>query len=859
MPRFWNGYERDVCKVSVELTGIGTMFLTVGMSEELRQSPVPGQALRIYTSIIPLFSSLSTLSSVSPAYLTSNAASVVRQPFENHREAYRYLSTALCRAAILSARASNTNRETLRILRSYHAHSASWPHSFRPLQRQKMLQLYLRALYAGYPPANTAPDSHYTLDFSLHSLKTTARSLWQKEAVEAIHQGRSLLSATTTFPRAGVVNAPVRQFANLCVALADRCSTIQREVVNVLWWAMTLTFQSQAVLRHLTRLQTAQGDSAGARRTFELYVQIVLKAKETQQPDLKLRLNRRPTEGVSEEPTRKIDDTEGTTDGDGKDGERNNVAETDIDSDEEFIGCLLVGSKLLWEDTGDIEEAWRYVTLAGDVVEQADKGGKGVKQSLRGEVEEYKGIVRMAMAMRGESVPDQPRMQLMAGVDPAIRPKYQAQGINHLKMAAQLNPSSALAYFNLASCQAQARSIEAASESIRLSLELDSRNVQAWHLLALLLTAQKDWDAASKAGEAGIAVWEQDEEKELSNEDIFNGGMDDPTIASKDFADAVLPEAVPANNEPLLLPSGKFHPPHIMSQPPASAVSRAKRLENVISLRMTMNVVAEKILGQEVAMLRQQELFAFFSGRSGKNRGLHGGIGTRGLVGSQSFSSVPNAKDDLGGSYISISNDRAAPPDPSSNAEMISVIPPTPTVEAPESTGPAPRSVHHSAGSSPGGSSATSDADSPDERGEKGHRKEKKMGGTKRLVARHLHVPHSGSGRSSRPSSVRRLPVPDDTGELECTRRHLTCSWSARPTASSGLCFFYRTFHCPHRNTLPLPRLYTSTATSSTFIEDPFRTYPCRTPYPLQSLVNVRRHFPPLGQTRSITCGYRRS
>jgi len=370
---------------------------------------------------------------------------------------------------------------------------------------------------------------------------------------------------------------------------------------------------------------------------------------------------------------------------------------------------------------------------------------------------------------------------LTTGVDPTIRPKYQAQGINHLKLATQLNPNSALAYYHLASCQAQARSIEAASESIRRSLELDSRNVQAWHLLALLLTAQKDWEAASKAGEAGIAVWEQDDQEEISDEEA-TASSDDPNIASRDFAGASRTAATELNNAPLLLPSGEFDPLQIGSNPPASALSRAKRLENVISLRMTMNVVAEKILGQEVAMLRQQELFAFFSGRSGKNRGVHGGIGSRGLVGSQSYSSVQNAKDDLGGSYISINVDRNVPEKPDAEG-VISVIPPTPSVQTPDAQEYASRplgqvvgtpglSSHHSAASSPGGSSATSDADSPDERGEKGHRKEKRSGGTKRLVARHLHVPHSGSGRSSRPSSVRRLPVTEDIGELSKFYQH---------------------------------------------------------------------------------------
>lgn len=164
---------------------------------------------------------------------------------------------------------------------------------------------------------------------------------------------------------------------------------------------MTLTFQSQAILRHLTRLQAAQGDSVGARRTFELYVQIVLKARETQQPEASLQLKRRSAEDRPTSPAQIAQEFGETTIGDEAEDKRADLGETELDTDDEFIGCLLVGAKLLWDDVGDADEAWRYLTLAGDVVEAADKGRKRIKQSLQGEVEEYKGIARMAMAMRG--------------------------------------------------------------------------------------------------------------------------------------------------------------------------------------------------------------------------------------------------------------------------------------------------------------------------------------------------------------------------------------------------------------------------------------------------------------------------
>lgn len=400
-PRSWSGYERDACKVCEGTNG--ELLLTAGMSAELQQNPDPQSALRFYVSTIPLVSSLTSLALSTPAYLTSTSSASAKQPFENHREVYRYLSTALCRASILSARTPNANRETLRILRSYHALTASWPSAFRPLQRQRMLQLYLRSLHSGYPPANTAPDSQYTLDPTVQGPKSAARALWQAETIDTIRQGKILLSSTTNFPRAGVLNVPVRRFADLCVALADKCANVQREVINVLWWAMSLTFQSQSILRHLTRLQAAQGDAAGARRTFELYVQIVLKAKETLQPDIVVKLKRRPSE-VETSPAALTNQTlDNAEEGGGKGETPSRIADTEVDSDDEFVACLLVGAKLLWEDMGIVEEAWRYVTLAGDVVEAAEKGGRGLKQASRGEVEQYKGIVRLAMAMRGES------------------------------------------------------------------------------------------------------------------------------------------------------------------------------------------------------------------------------------------------------------------------------------------------------------------------------------------------------------------------------------------------------------------------------------------------------------------------
>jgi tetratricopeptide (TPR) repeat protein len=235
---------------------------------------------------------------------------------------------------------------------------------------------------------------------------------------------------------------------------------------------------------------------------------------------------------------------------------------------------------------------------------------------------------------------------------------YQAQSINHLIAATTLQPTSATAFYHLAYCHAEARSIDAATESIRTAIELDQSNVQAWHLLALLLTSARDWSGAAKACEAGVSVWEAEEEAESKSEDeveLANPSGSDANVEAKDFAMITPHLAQPpvVSSEPLLLPTGAFKP---LKLAPPTRLSRSRRLEQVIRLRMTLNVIVEKMQGPEIAMLRQQELFAFFSARSGKNRGQYGY--SRGMTGAGADEASVQG---LGGSFISVAETAPGP------------------------------------------------------------------------------------------------------------------------------------------------------------------------------------------------------
>lgn len=185
----------------------------------------------------------------------------------------------------------------------------------------------------------------------------------------------------------------------------------------------------------------------------------------------------------------------------------------------------------------------------------------------------------------------------------ARRPKYQAQAINFIRRATQLDPSSATAFYHLAYAQTAARAIAPATDAIRASLELDSQSIPSWHLLALLLTANGDWTDAAKAAETGVALWEEADAAFTAEEADKPGSGTPPSVTST----------------PLITPDGHLLPP---TPAPPLPLDRSERLETVIQLRMTLNVIIEKLQGPDAALAQQHELFSFFSHRTERTDGV---------------------------------------------------------------------------------------------------------------------------------------------------------------------------------------------------------------------------------------------
>ncbi|EEB98972.1 hypothetical protein MPER_01424, partial [Moniliophthora perniciosa FA553] len=148
-----------------------------------------------------------------------------------------------------------------------------WPSEFRTSHRSTISVLYLRALALRYRSTHVPAQTSIS-----ESPKPPA---WMHTARSVVQEYRAILSKSTKFPRAGERNYKVEDFVDLCVAVWEASGGIGDYtgwVLDVLWWATRLTFNSYRILRHMTRLLYVSGDTSLARRTLRLYVQVVGKA-----------------------------------------------------------------------------------------------------------------------------------------------------------------------------------------------------------------------------------------------------------------------------------------------------------------------------------------------------------------------------------------------------------------------------------------------------------------------------------------------------------------------------------------------------------------------------------------------------
>ncbi|TFY69955.1 hypothetical protein EVG20_g2925 [Dentipellis fragilis] len=473
-----------------------------GMCYEILMPNEPDKTLPIYLNAVQnlptLEAEISRTSPPNPLPTTGTGqAHLEYTSFTRYRELWRWVERLLWRAIIIASRVCHLGGSDESILWSLFAHyqtcSAHWPPTFRTEHRSTISTLYLRALVLrsrlpGLPPLpSNASINSAALD------PTTAA--WLPAARRAVRDYRDILSVCTRFPRAGERNVKVEEFVDMCVAVWEASGAAGEHagwVVDILWWATRLTFNSHRVFRHMARICGTAGDFALAKRTLRLYAQMVGKARESG---------------------------------------------ADCDTDENWVTTLVWGARMLCrlalaEEPSKDVQAIEDAREAGEMIDKA-------KTRINSDDVEQKALVELAEGIWNTvmAIVEQDHLTRMSRLTAAL---------THFQSSIDASPSAA-AHYHLALAYYRPipkRNLTRALVHARSAVELEPSEIRYWHVLGLLLVAEEDWAGARGVLEVGAAIDEQfwsgesPEQKAAPVTITVNGDGTTDTINGNSISDA---------------------------------------------------------------------------------------------------------------------------------------------------------------------------------------------------------------------------------------------------------------------------------------------------------------------------------
>ncbi|CAO1621479.1 unnamed protein product [Parajaminaea phylloscopi] len=460
-----------------------------------------------------------------------------------------------------------------------------------------------------------------------HRALPPASLAWTNEVQTVATTAAATVQRSSEFPRAGQVNVSALLLSDELVRGWQLSGELGEEhaddLVDSLYTLSKLTFHSQRISRHLFTVLTAAQAYHEAREALNLYVSIVEKAREGDAAgsaalvqESKLREKDQDREGQdSEDATDENKEAERPAEEDGEEKKRrakkagngisNEAHEAgqrvlmDSDNDETFVNTILHGAHVLLKYLGDAVLADKLSKRALSLVPERRRHGswQSAPESLfRAKALRIAGQSRAALASIAETTPDQ-------------IPTLQNEALALLKEAVEVDSQSSEAYFHLAYLQAQLREISQAIASARKAIELEPADVSSWHLLTLLVSAQKDHKAAFKLAE--VALDEAEEDDEFDSQAAVSAPQNLVNGSSAGGGSAILnglgPVAGPTESRG---EASSVIRSRLLSVdfPPSSK----ERAEAVLQLMMTQNVLEEIVAGADVAIESQKDAFQFF-------------------------------------------------------------------------------------------------------------------------------------------------------------------------------------------------------------------------------------------------------
>lgn len=416
-------------------------------------------------------------------------------------------------------------------------------------------------------------------------------SYWSNETLTVQRSAADAMARTSQFPQAGKVNKAALELADELIKgwrySGERGGFDADELIDILYILARFTFHSQRIMRHLFTVLVAAENYDEARKALELYIQIVEKAREGDAAD---------AAALVEETRRREGDPEPTDEEREEDGEKFKAKLTqdakkaaqevhvDADSDAIYLHTLLHGAHVFCRYLNDAHGAKKLT----EKVEKATDS-KAAAQLLTNDHFLLAKIKRVA----GSTLAAYCRAVNIS----SERVAMQTQALSLLKQAVTYDDQSSETFFQLAQLQSEMLEVNVAIRSARRAVELEPANVEYWHLLTLLVSAQQNARGALRVAEEGLAEAEDDDQDGHASEpnglpNGINGAAGQTNVSS---------DAKPNVRTSLLS----------MDFPP----SRRERMESIVQLMITHNALEEVVEGSQAAIEGQREIFEFFHTR----------------------------------------------------------------------------------------------------------------------------------------------------------------------------------------------------------------------------------------------------
>ncbi|KAJ2122695.1 hypothetical protein IW147_003238 [Coemansia sp. RSA 720] len=313
---------------------------------------------------------------------------------------------------------------------------------------------------------------HMQLERQSIGTDASAAALAKERVLTSHRRQMALLKATYAFPRANEAHAEVLAEVDGAARDWELVRAFSRveslRLLEVLYEAVYLTFNSPQVLRHLVHVLVRFGDYHEARLAFVTYRELVERQLER---------------------VKKALGTGSTIDG-------------GLESVNNILRTVVVGARLFFVHLDSAHECLSVVHFANDLIDDVEARDPDhriippVPETIRAQVALWKGAAHGRLAQRSR--------------EPSNRADHHCAALQLLRQAAELNPQLYEAHYFLAlELALGARDIAAATAAAKQAAALDATRLDAWHLLVLLSTARKDYAKALQICEVAMrqSVW----------------------------------------------------------------------------------------------------------------------------------------------------------------------------------------------------------------------------------------------------------------------------------------------------------------------------------------------------------------